>query len=92
MSTHPTFPATTERLSAGIDLTLALVSLSQALRVSELAHTGCSNIMENLPRDVSLEDIREKTEDSLLLFGLAMRLVVERNLIVVGLSQKLIDF
>ena len=42
MSANSTFPPTTDRESAGIDLTLALVSLGQALRVVTLAHAGTS--------------------------------------------------
>ena len=91
MSTHPTSFPTDDRMSAGVDLTLALVSVGQALRVAELAHTSVSRFLENMPREAFLEDIREKTGDTLVLFGLALRLVDERNQEVISLTQRLID-
>ena len=90
MSTSSTFPTTSDRMNTGIDLALALVSLGQALRVAELAHAGASSSLENLPRDMSVEDVRERTGDSLVLFGQALRLIAERNETVLDLARKLI--
>lgn len=90
MSANSTFPPTTDRESAGIDLTLALVSLGQALRVVTLAHAGTSGILEYLPRDTYVEDLRERTEDSLVLFGLALRLVAKCNQTVSEMAARLI--
>ena len=90
MSTNSTFPPTTDRESAGIDLTLALVSLGQALRVVTLAHAGASSVLAYVPRDSSFDDLHERTEDSLVLFGLALRLVAERNQTVSDMAVRLI--
>ena len=90
MSTHPISSATDERLSADSDLTQALVSLDQARRVAELAHTGVTSILATLPPGTFVEDIVQKAEDSLVLFGLALRLVDERNQEFISLTQRLI--
>jgi hypothetical protein len=89
MSTPSTFPAAS-RMSAEIDLCMAQVCLEQALRVLDLAHSGALNVLENLPPDVGVGDVRERAEDSLVLFGQVLRLVIERHNAALDLSRKLI--
>ena len=79
MSTHPTFADTTTRTTSGINLLLAQAQLEQALRVAELAHSGAYAVLRDLPDDASVRDVRERTLDSLVLFGQALRLVTERH-------------
>ena len=90
MSTNDTVPATDDRRRVGSDLIYAQAQLDQALRVAKLAHAGASGLLEYLPRDASLEEVRERTEDSLVLFGQALRLVEERHREALVLSSKLV--
>ena len=87
-----TVPAATSRMSAEIDLCMAQVSLEQALRVLDLAQSGALNVLENLPRDAGMGEVRERAEDSLVLFGQVLRLVIERHNAALDMSRNLIAF
>lgn len=88
MSTHPTLPAPRSEEGARIDLILAQASFEQALRVAELAHAGVAARIQDLPRHASAWELRDLTEDSILLFQQTLRLAVERGQTVVRLCTR----
>ena len=91
MSTHPTFPLSSNGRITSFDLLIAIGSLEQALRVAELARAGACAVLKSLPRDASVYQVRERTADSLVLFGQALRLAAERNQVMAELTQRLMD-